>query len=92
MVLRLFVFVECEMHSEQPPDGPDLYLESFRISLNSGSAMSAKSFNVSSEEIAHPNPTKDQMVLISVGGLASLIAFSLFFPGFIPSGVRVNPR
>jgi hypothetical protein len=35
---------------------------------------------------------KDQMVLISVGGLASLIAFSLFFPGFIPSRVSVNPR
>jgi hypothetical protein len=27
-----------------------------------------------------------------VGGLASLIALSLFFPRFIPSGVRVNPR
>jgi len=38
------------------------------------------------------NSTKDWMVLISLGGLASLIAFSLFFPGLIPSGVMVNPR
>ncbi len=37
-------------------------------------------------------PTNDRMVLTSVGGLASLIAFNLFFPGFIPSGVRVKPR
>jgi hypothetical protein len=37
-------------------------------------------------------PTKEQIVLTSVGGLASLIAFNLFFPGLIPSGVKVKPR
>ncbi len=37
-------------------------------------------------------PTKDRIVLTSVGGLASLIAFNLFFPGLMPSGVSVKPR
>jgi len=35
-------------------------------------------------------PMKDQIVLISEGCLASLIAFSLFLLGLIPSSVRVN--
>ncbi len=38
------------------------------------------------------SPTKDRIVFTSVGGLASLIAFSLFFPGLIPAGVSVKPR
>ncbi len=46
---------------------------------------------MSLEEIA-ANPTKDLIGLISVGGFESLIAFNLFFPGLMSSGVRVNPR
>jgi len=38
------------------------------------------------------SPTKEQVVLTSVGGLAFLIAFNLFLPGFIPAGVSVKPR
>jgi len=38
------------------------------------------------------SPTNDLMVLISVGGLASLMALSLFLLGLIPSGVKVKPR
>ncbi len=34
------------------------------------------------------SPTKERIVLTSVGGFASLIAFNLFLPGLIPSGVR----
>ncbi len=37
-------------------------------------------------------PTKERIVLMSVGGLAFFMAFSLFLPGFIPAGVRVKPR
>ena len=37
-------------------------------------------------------PTKEQIVFTSVGGLAFLMAFNLFLPGFIPAGVRVKPR
>jgi hypothetical protein len=38
------------------------------------------------------NVTKDLIVLTPVGGFASLIAFNLFFPGLMPSGVSLNPR
>jgi hypothetical protein len=36
--------------------------------------------------------TNDQIVLMSVGGFASLIALSLFFLSLIPSGVSVKPK
>ncbi len=52
--------------------------------------MSAKSLMCVQKKLH--KPMKDRMVLMSVGRLASLIAFSLFFPGFIPFGVSVNPR
>ena len=35
---------------------------------------------------------KDLTVFMSVGGLASLIAFSLSFPGTIPFGVKTKPK
>ena len=38
------------------------------------------------------SPMIEQMVLTSVAGFASLMVLSLFFPGFIPSGVSVKPR
>ncbi len=34
----------------------------------------------------------ERIVLPSVGGFGSLMAFSLFLPGLIPSGVSVKPR
>ncbi len=37
-------------------------------------------------------PTNDRIVLTSAGILAVSMAFSLFLPGLMPSGVRVNPR
>jgi hypothetical protein len=37
-------------------------------------------------------PTNDLIVFTSVGGLASFMAFSLFLPGLIPSGVSVKPK
>jgi len=37
-------------------------------------------------------PTKDMIVFTSVGGFASLMAISLFFPGLTPSGVSVKPK
>ena len=37
-------------------------------------------------------PTNERIVFTSVGGLAFLIAFSLFLPGLIPAGVKVKPR
>ncbi len=60
------------------------------MSLKSGAAMIAK-FLMWVLKKLH-NPTKDLMVLTSVGGLASLMAFNLFFPGLIPSGKSVKPR
>ncbi len=60
------------------------------MSLKSGAAMIAK-FLMWVLKKLH-NPTKDLIVLTSVGGLASLIAFNLFFHGLIPSGVSVKPR
>ncbi len=38
------------------------------------------------------SPTKEQIVLTSVGSLASLIAFNLFWPGLMPAGISVNPK
>jgi len=46
-----------------------------------------KVFDVRPEEVAQAHEGLD-----GLGGLASFIALSLFFPGFIPSGVRVKPR
>ena len=70
--------------------GPPLYPESLRVSLNRGAAMMAK-FLMCVRKKLH-RPMKDQIVLTSVGGLASLIAFNLFFPGLILAGVKVKPR
>ncbi len=60
------------------------------MSLKRGAAMMVK-FLMCVRKKLH-RPTKDRIVLTSVGGLASLIAFNLFFPGLMPSGVSVNPR
>ncbi len=60
------------------------------MSLNNGAAIRAKSLMCVLKKLHRP--TKDQIVLISVGGLASLMALSLFFPSLIPSGVSVKPR
>ena len=35
---------------------------------------------------------KDLTVFMSVGGVASLIAFNLSLPGAIPFGVKTKPR
>ncbi len=51
-----------------------MYPESFLVSLNKGAAMSAKSLMCVLKKLH--NPMTDWMVLISVGGLASLIDFS----------------
>ncbi len=58
--------------------------------MNNGAAIRAKSLMCVLKKLH--NPTKDQMVLMSVGGLGSFMALSLFFPGLIPSGVRVKTR
>ena len=70
--------------------GPPLYPESLRGSLNRGAAMMAK-FLMCVRKKLH-RPTNEWIVLTSVGGLASFMAFNLFFPGLIPSGVSVKPR
>ncbi len=49
--------------------GPDLYPESFCVSLNNGAEIRAKSLMWVWKKLQRP--TNDQMVLISVGGLAS---------------------
>ncbi len=71
-------------------NGPPLYPESFWVSLNSGAAITAKSLMCVRKKLH--NPTKDLIVLTSAGALAVWIALSLFLPGLMPSGVRVNPR
>ncbi len=71
-------------------NGPPLYPESFRVSLNKGAAMIAKFLMWVRKKLQRP--TKDLIVLTSAGILAVSMAFSLFLPGLIPSGVRVNPR
>ena len=58
--------------------------------MNRGAVISAKSLMCVLKKLHRP--MKDRIVLISVGGLASLMALSLFLPGLIPSGVRVKPR
>ncbi len=70
--------------------GPPLYPESFPMSLNNGAAITAKSLMCVQKKLH--NPTKVQIVLTSLGAFAVWIALSLFFPGLIPSGVRVKPR
>ena len=60
------------------------------MSLKRGAAMMAK-FLMCVQKKLH-RLTKDLIVLTSVGGLASLIAFNLFLPGLMPSGVSVKPR
>ncbi len=70
--------------------GPPLYPESFRVSLNSGAEITAKSLMCVWKKLH--NPTKDLIVLTSAGALAVWIALSLLLPGLIPSGVSVNPR
>ena len=71
-------------------NGPPLYPESFLVSLNNGAAIIAKSLMWVRKKLQRP--TNDLMVLTSVGALAVSMAFSLFLPGLIPSGIRVNPR
>ncbi len=69
---------------------PERYLESYCVSLNSGAAIIAKSqiwFWKMLQSLMN-----DLIDLISVGGLALLIALSLAFPSLIPSGAKVNPR
>jgi len=70
--------------------GPPLKPESFRVSLNSGPVMTAKSLMCVRKKLHRP--TKDRSVLTSLGGLAVWIALILFFLGLIPSGVKVKPR
>ena len=70
--------------------GPPLYPESFRVSLNRGAAVIAKFFMWVRKKLQRP--TNDLIVLASAGALAVSIAFNLFLPGLMPSGVRVNPR
>ncbi len=70
--------------------GLPLYPESFRVSLNSGAAVTAKSLMCILKKLHRP--MKDQIVLTSLGGLAVWMALSLFFPGLIPSGVKVKPK
>jgi len=60
------------------------------MSLNKGAAMIAKSWIWCRKKLQ--SPMKDRIPLMSLGGAAFLIAFSLASPGLIPSGVRVNPR
>jgi hypothetical protein len=48
------------------------------VTLNSGAAMVAKSLMCVLKKLH--NPTKDLTILIVVGGLASLMACSLFLP------------
>ncbi len=70
--------------------GPPLYPESFLVSLKSGAATMAK-FLMWVRKKLH-RPTKDLIVLASVRVFTVSIAFSLFLPGLIPSGVSVNLR
>ncbi len=70
--------------------GPPLYPESLQVSLMRGAAMMAKFLMWVWKKLQRPK--KDLIVLTSVGGFAYLLAFSLFLPGSIPSGVRVKPR
>ena len=69
---------------------PDFYPESLRVTQKSGAAMMAKSLMCVLKKLH--SPTKDLTILIMVGGLASLMACSLFCPGLMPSGVKVKPR
>ncbi len=67
-----------------------MYLESFLVSLNRGAATMAKFLMWVWKKLQRP--TNDLIVLTSARILAVSMAFSLFLPGLIPSGVRVNPR
>ncbi len=69
---------------------PPLYPESFRVSLNRGAAITAKSLMCVQKKLH--SPTKEQIIYTSLGAMALWIALSLFFLGLIPSGVRVKPR
>jgi hypothetical protein len=60
--------------------GPPFYPESFIVSLNRWAAMIVKFFMCVQKKLHRP--TKDLIVLTSVGGFASLMALSLFFPRF----------
>jgi len=51
--------------------------------LVKGAAMMAKSLMCVQKKLH--NPTKDQTILMLVGGCASQIACSLFHPGLMPS-------
>ena len=70
--------------------GPPLYPESFLVSLNRGAATMAKFLMWVRKKLQRP--TNDRIVLTSAGILAVSMDFSLFLPGLMPSGVRVNPR
>ncbi len=67
---------------------PDLYPESFHVTLKSEAAMVAKSLMCIRKKLQRP--TNDILTLVGVS--ASLIACSLFHPGLIPCGVNVKPR
>ncbi len=68
----------------------DLYPEYFLVSQNSGAAMSVKFLTWVHKKLK--GLTNEGIVLMYVGGLASLIAFSLFLLGLIPSRVRGKLR
>jgi hypothetical protein len=67
-----------------------MYPNSCHVSLNSGAAMIAKLWIWFGKKLR--SLMNDLIDLMSLGGLASLIALGLAFPGLIPSGAKVNPR
>ena len=73
-----------------PVIGPFVYSESLRVALFSGSQILLK-FLMWVLKKLH-NPTKDLISSFVVGIFAFSTAFSLSLPGFMPSGVNLNPR
>jgi len=72
-----------------PGSGLEEYPDSWQVSLNKGAANIAKSLMWLQKKLQRL--TNELIDLMSMGALASLIAFSLAWPGLIPSGVRVKP-